>query len=214
MTLENLYGLDPARTSARQEGDDFAVRAAGLACAGQQLKAEGKATLHLRAAGPGRLRATIRARAPEPIRCVKLLLRDLATPLRVIEETGEREAPPSGEILAYPNRLPTPLLEIRAGAERLGVRAEDPEVREKRFALSSERIGPLAGRGVLEVDPRAGRDALRSGLRGAADRDRAGRRARGPARGAPRASWKAPSASDPSPSAATSPAGPASSASW
>jgi len=151
VTLENLYGLDPAKTSARQEVGDFAVRAAGLACAGQQVKAEGKATLHLREAGTGRLRVAIRARAPEPIRCVKLLIRDLPAPLRLLEEAGEREVPPSGEILAYPNRLPTPLLEARAGGERLGVRAEDPEVREKRFALATERIGPLAGRGVLEV---------------------------------------------------------------
>jgi hypothetical protein len=151
VTLENVYGLDPARTSARQEVGDFAVRAAGLACAGQQVKAEGKATLHLREAGSGRLRVTIRARAPEPIRCVKLLIRDLPAPLRLVLEAGEREVPPSGEILQYPNRLPTPLLEIRAGGERLGARAEDPEVREKRFALATERIGPLAGRGVLEV---------------------------------------------------------------
>jgi hypothetical protein len=151
VTLENLYGLDPARASARREGDDFAVRAAGLACAGQQLEAEGKATLHLREVAPGRLRVAIRARAPEPIRCVKLLLRDLAAPLRVALEAGEREVSPFGEILSYPNGLPTPLLEVRAGGERLGVRAEDREVREKRFALSVERVGPLAGRGVLEV---------------------------------------------------------------
>ena len=130
VTLENLYGLDPAKTSARQEVGDFAVRAAGLACAGQQVKAEGKATLHLREAGTGRLRVAIRARAPEPIRCVKLLIRDLPAPLRLALEAGERVVPPSGEILAYPNRLPTPRLEVRAGGERLGVRAEDPEVRE------------------------------------------------------------------------------------
>ena len=144
VTLENLYGLDPARTSARQEGDDFAVRAAGLACAGQQLKrATGKATLHLRAEpAPGRLRVTIRARAPEPIRCVKLLLRDLATPLRVVEEAGEREvAAPSARSSRTRTACRRRCSSSRAGAERLGVRAEDPEVREKRFALSVERIG-------------------------------------------------------------------------
>lgn len=151
VTLENVYGLDPARTSARAEGEDFAVRAAGLACAGQQIAAPGKATLHLRADAAGRVRVVVRARAPEPIRCVKLLIRDLPAPLRVLEEHGEREVGPAGEILQYPNRLPTPLLELSGAGERLGVRVEDAEVREKRFALAHERCGPLAGRGVLEV---------------------------------------------------------------
>jgi hypothetical protein len=151
VTLANVYGLDPALTSARLEGGDFAIRAAGLACAGQQVRCEGKATLHLRAGARGRVRASIRARAPEPIRCVKLLLRDLAPPLRVLEERGEREVAAAGEILAYPNRLPTPFLALRTAAEPFAIRCEDAEVREKRFALASERVGRLAGRGVVEV---------------------------------------------------------------
>lgn len=150
-TLENVYGLDPGRTSARLEGDDFAVRAAGLACAGQQVAADGKATLHLRAEGPGRLRCTLRVRAPAPIRCVKLLLRDLPAPLRLVEEGGEREIGGGGEILQYPNRLPTPLVVARAGPSTFGLRVEDPELREKRFALSVERTGALAGRGAIEL---------------------------------------------------------------
>ncbi|HEX2485690.1 MAG TPA: hypothetical protein VHQ66_10335, partial [Myxococcota bacterium] len=150
-TLENVYGLDPRRTSARLEGGDFAVRAAGLACAGQQVQAEGKATLHLRAEGPGRVRCTLRARAPAPIRGVKLLLRDLPAPLRLVDEAGEREVGAGGEIVQYPNRIPTPLVTARAGAATVGIRVEDPDVREKRFAFAVERAGALAGRGAIEV---------------------------------------------------------------
>jgi hypothetical protein len=156
VTLENVYGLDPARTSARLEsttgGEELAVRAAGLTCAGGQVPVEaGKATLHLRDAGSGSVRATVRARAPAPIRCLKLVLRDLAPPLRVVDQGGEREVGASGEILGYPNRIATPCLSARAGAEILGVRVEDREIREKRFALFVERLGPLAGRGALEL---------------------------------------------------------------
>jgi len=151
VTRENLYGLDPARTRAAAEGGGFAVRAEGLACAGQQLRAEGGASLEARPGEAGRLRVAIRARAPEPIRCVKLLIRDLDPPLRVVDEAGEREVSAGGEILAYPNRLATPLLQLRAGSERLALRAEDAEVREKRFALLTERLGPLAGRAAVEV---------------------------------------------------------------
>jgi hypothetical protein len=151
VTLENVYGLDPRRTSARLEGGDFAVRAAGLACAGQQVACDGKATIHLRADSPARVRFAVRARGPAPIRCVKLLLRDLPAPLRLVEEAGEREVSPHGEILQYPNRIPTPLVLARAGGAGLGVRVEDAEVREKRFALTTERTGALAGRAAIEV---------------------------------------------------------------
>jgi hypothetical protein len=151
VTVENVYGLDPERTSARLEGGDFAVRSAGLAWAGQQVRAEGKATLHLRADSPARIRVAVRARGPAPIRCVKLLLRDLAAPLRLVQERAERDVSAAGEVLQYPLGLPTPLVLARAGARMLGLRVEDPEVREKRFSFASERSGPLAGRAVIEV---------------------------------------------------------------
>jgi hypothetical protein len=151
VTLENVLGLDPAETAARDEGGIYVVRSAGLTAAGGTQRVRGAAVVRLVPAGRGRLRVGIRARSEAPIRCVKLLLRGLATPLQVIEETGERAVGPQGEVLAYPNRLPLPLLGVRAGGERLDVRFEDERVREKRFALSVERMGPLEGQGVLEL---------------------------------------------------------------
>jgi hypothetical protein len=142
VTLENVYGLDPALTSARREGRSFSVRAAGLTFAGGSQGAAGKLVARVRRDGEGGVRVTIKARAPAPLRCVKLLVRGLGAPLAWQEEQGERPVGAFGEILAYPNRLPLPLVCARAGAELLSARVEDPEVREKRFALAP---------GVLEV---------------------------------------------------------------
>ncbi len=150
VTLDNVYGLDPARTSARMEDGVFVVRAAGLTAAGGQLCAPGAAILRLTPGKPGQVRAALKAKAPEPVRCLKLLLRGLALPLRRLEDDGERPVGAFGECLAYPNALATPLLFVRAGTELLGVRAEDAQVREKRFALAQEKLGPRAGQGVLE----------------------------------------------------------------
>lgn len=151
VTRENVYGLDPAQTSARAEATGFVVRAAGLRSGGGRRSAEGKLVLRVRPEEGGRLRIELKARGPEPVRCVKVLLRDLEAPLALVEEGGERAVGAFGEILAYPNRLPAPILLVREGADTWGVRAEDPEVREKRFAVAVERVGALAGRGVVEL---------------------------------------------------------------
>jgi hypothetical protein len=121
VTLENLYGLDPARTEVVRERDAVLVRADGLAWAGQQQQA-------------------------------RLLIRDLDPRLAVVEGEGKpREVTAWGEVLTYPTRLPTAAVVLRSGGRNLGARAEDPQVREKRFAVSVERLGPLAGRGLLEL---------------------------------------------------------------
>lgn len=150
VTRENVYGLDPAQTSAREEKGVLVVRAAGLRAAGGQLSARGAAILRIAPDATGGVRVRMKAKASEPVRCVKLLVRGLATPLAVVEERGERAIGSGGEIFAYPNRLATPLLVARAGSELVAVRAEDARVREKRFALAVERLGPHAGSGVLE----------------------------------------------------------------
>jgi len=75
VTLSNVYGLDLAQTSARREDDAFVVRAAGLSFAGQQERAAGTVLLRAELEAPGCLRVQLRARAPEPIRCTKLLWR-------------------------------------------------------------------------------------------------------------------------------------------
>ncbi len=152
VTLENVYGAAAERCSLARDGDTWTARADALAFAGQQERAAGEIRLRLERRGHGRWRALVSARAPERIRCVKLLVRGLEGPLAVVDSTGAaRPIGAAGEVFAYPNRLPTPLLCARTGDETWGFRAEDPAVREKRFALAVERVGPLAGRGVVEL---------------------------------------------------------------
>jgi len=152
VTLENLYGVAPERTRVESVGDELRIRADGLAWAGQQQRAPGALEAEVRFEGQGRLRIRIRARAAAKIRCVKLLVRDLAPELALRRSDGG-EAPVGrfGELLEYPTQLRAPLVELRAGAERLALRAEDPRVRAKRFAAWVERVGPFAGRGVAEL---------------------------------------------------------------
>ncbi len=152
VTLENLHGLDPGRTEVVRTGDAVRIRAAGLSRAGQQERAAGDAEIEVVRDGPDRLRLRVRARAGTPIRCAKLLLRDLDPALAVVDEDArERRVGSFGELLEYPTRLPVPVLRVRAGPDRLGLRFEDARVRPKRFALWTERLGPLAGRGVVEL---------------------------------------------------------------
>jgi hypothetical protein len=152
VTLENLYGVDPETVSIDREGDLCAVTARGLVRAGGQQRAPGEVKLRLERIGAGGVRAWIRAAGPEPVRCVKLLLRDLDPPLQVLRGDGDSHAVGElGELLVYPTLLPIPVVHLRAGGRRLGLRAEDERVREKRFALSLEKLGELAGRGVAEL---------------------------------------------------------------
>jgi hypothetical protein len=151
VTLENLYGLDAARTRVETSGDRLHLRCDGLTWAGGQQRAAGRFEARLERVGPERLRATLRGEAPEPVRCLKWLVRDLDPDLAVrSSDGGETPVGRFGELLEYPTRLPTALVRFRAGREALALRAEDPRVRPKRFAVSQERLGPLAGRGVAE----------------------------------------------------------------
>jgi hypothetical protein len=152
VTLENLYGVDPDRL--RVEASDRRVRvlASGLRWAGGRERAEGALEVDASREADGGIRFALRARAASPIRCVKLLLRDLDPALAVSTDGASfSTVPEHGELLGYPARLYTPLLFARAGARALALRAEDPRVREKRFALYRERVGPLAGRGAIEL---------------------------------------------------------------
>ncbi len=152
-TLENLYGLDPERVRVRETSDGFSLSSDRLSWAGQQQRAEGALGIELRREPGGALRAKLRARAPTPIRTLKLLLRDLELPLAVHRPGGGEptRVAEHGELLVYPTLVPAPLACIRCGDERLGLRAEDREVRPKRFAVYAERVGPLAGRGAIEL---------------------------------------------------------------
>jgi hypothetical protein len=151
-TLENLYGVDPERVQIREAGETFQLRCDRLSWAGQQQRAEGELEIELRREPGGSVRARLRARAPAPVRTAKLVLRDLEPPLSICRPgAGEAAVGAYGELLAYPELLPAPLACIGCGDEPLGLRAEDREVRPKRIAAWVERIGPLAGRGTVEL---------------------------------------------------------------
>ena len=100
VTRENVYGIDPAKTSARMEDGVFVVRAAGLRAAGGQVAAPGAAIVRVTPGKPGQVRVQAKAKAAEPVRCVKLLVRGLGAPLRLVEESGERAVGPADSIAA------------------------------------------------------------------------------------------------------------------
>jgi hypothetical protein len=152
VTLENFYGVDPNCVHVDESGERVRVVASGLRWAGGQQTAEGAIEIDARRDSAGDVRLAVSARAPTPIRCIKLLLRDLEPDLAVSTDgTTFAAVPDSGELLAYPGRLHTPLVFVRSGTLALGLRAEDRRVREKRFACYREREGPLTGRGCVEL---------------------------------------------------------------
>lgn len=142
VTLENLYAIDPALTHVERSPTEVTIRAQGLRWAGGQEASPGSFELRVVREAAERWRMVARAAGPAPVRCVKIVLRDLE-PLA--------DVPAHGELQAYPTGLPAPLARWRAGARTIGVRAEDPQVRAKRFAAYTERLGSLAGRGALEL---------------------------------------------------------------
>jgi len=152
VTVENLYGVDPARARCESDAQSARVVASGLRCAGGQERAAGSMELVAEEREPGVVRVRVTATAPAPIRCVKLLLRDL-DPVLAVSTDATTFAPVGdhGDVFGYPMRIPTPLVWLRAGGALLALRAEDDRVREKRFAFSRERIGALAGRGAAEL---------------------------------------------------------------
>lgn len=151
VTLENIYGLDPVRTSVERDGATWLLECGQLSWAGQQQRAPGMVSVRAESEPGGRLRLDVRAAAPHKIRAVKILLRDLPplSPLDLLD--AERTVPPEGMIERYPNSLRLPLLFLRTpGGDTLGLRCEDRHARAKRFAVYQERMGLLAGRYAVE----------------------------------------------------------------
>lgn len=152
VTLENLYGIDPAHARVETTADRVRIVAAGLRAAGGQLAAPGSFEAIVEKTGHDAVRLRAHATAQAPIRCVKLLLRDLDPSLGVSTDGATFVAVGAhGDVFGYPMRIPTPLVWARSRDATWVLRAEDDRVREKRFAFSRERIGPLAGRGCIEL---------------------------------------------------------------
>jgi hypothetical protein len=152
VTLENLYGVAPDGARAEATAGGARLVARGLRWAGGAEPADGGVVLDAERAPGGAVRLRVRARAPAPIRSVKLVLRDLDPALEASPDGAAWSAVGEwGEAFGYPGRLHTPLLFARAGGRVLGLRAAETRVREKRLALFRERLGPLAGRGAIEL---------------------------------------------------------------
>lgn len=151
ITLENIYGLAKDHVQMSASADGWTLTCDRLAWAGQQEQAAGRFRARFIRQGEGQLRVSLAAEAPEPIRAVKLIARQLA-PLQVLDmHDRPRDVPYDGLLEKYPNQLRLPLwLAQTADGARLGIRSEEAAARPKRFAAFQERIGPLAGRFAIE----------------------------------------------------------------
>lgn len=151
ITLENIYGLDAASFQVEATGTGWQITCTCLSWAGQQQQADGYFRAEIEREGERGLRVRMQARAPHPIRVVKMLLRDLplVMPLDTLDQP--REVPHNGLLDKYPNQLRLPLLLAElADKTRIGARCQDPHARAKRFATYRERMGKLAGTYTLE----------------------------------------------------------------
>jgi hypothetical protein len=152
VTLENLYGLEPSRVRIRRGDDRLDVHCNQLTWAGQQEEASGQVDLLALRIPDGSLRLRLRAHTGSPIRCLKVLLRDLDPGVSIAAPGVDPvEAGRSGCLLHYPTQLPAPVAAIEAGGQRIAVRIEDTRVTPKRFGAWVERFGPFRGRGVAEI---------------------------------------------------------------
>src|SRR5687768_1681876 len=96
ITLENIYGLDPAHTQLELTVDGWRLVCSGLSWAGQQQRGQGLFQADIRREANGRLRLSISATAEQRIRAVKVLIRDLPE-LAVLDMLDQpREVPPGG----------------------------------------------------------------------------------------------------------------------
>ncbi len=151
ITLENVYGLDPAQTTWQAEGERWRLRCSQLSWAGQQQHSPGILEALACREDNNRLILDIQAAAAHKIRAVKILLRGLA-PLTVLDMLdNEQQVPPAGLIECYPNPLRLPLLLLKTpDGQRIGLRCQDPQARAKRFAIYEERFGRFAGTYTVE----------------------------------------------------------------
>ena len=145
-TFENVYGLDGAACTVTEDTDTYTVTCRGLTWAGGQETCEG--AVHLRAAASeGKTIFSIDARCAKTIRCVKLVVREMADGRIVnLREADAREIGPDGLILTYPNGwrgLYTPQVILKGVDGALtNIRSLDTRVRAKRFAFvrTEERL--------------------------------------------------------------------------
>jgi hypothetical protein len=151
ITLENIYGLDPKATTITEVDNGWSLKCNCLSWAGQQQHAEGAFSASIIREDDKRIRVSMNVQAPQKIRVVKMLVRDLSELIALDALDAPREIPHEGIIDSYPNPLRIPLLYTKTSDGQLyGFRAEDKHQRPKRFATYQERMGPLAGHYTVE----------------------------------------------------------------
>ncbi len=141
-TFENVYGLAKEACTIAEDGDTYAVSCERLTWSGGQETRDGSVRLRAVASGT-KTTFSVEARCAKAIRCVKLVLRDMAEGRIVnLREADEREIGPDGLILAYPDGwrgLYTPQVLLKAADGTLtNLRSLDTRVRAKRFAFVRE----------------------------------------------------------------------------
>lgn len=151
-TFENVYGIDPTRTTVDTSADGTTrIRAAGLSWAGGQKAADGSLTVTIAPTSRG-VEVRMTGVHADGIRSLGVTLHDLP----VGDITGVREhlldIPATGRILGYPNGwfdLSSPFFAItNQGGGVLTVRSLDGQPRPKTFAF----IPHFRDETVMDVD--------------------------------------------------------------
>lgn len=159
VTVENVYGLNPAKTALIRENNGWKLECAELSWAGQQETAEGRLVLTASRNGNNQLEVELYAEAEHNIRCVKLIVRDLGE-LNIYEPDSGREVSvknsedktaAEGKVYYYPYNaqkymynLKAPVFFVKDNRSRmLAFRCEDHKVRAKRFVVYAESFGRL-----------------------------------------------------------------------
>ncbi|MDI7274956.1 MAG: hypothetical protein QME94_03160, partial [Anaerolineae bacterium] len=166
ITTINTYGLAAEACELRAEDGRWRLVADRLMWAGNQERAPGRVELVVTRRG-GRLSLTGNAQAGEPIRCYKIIIRNLP-PCTVYDSLGdqcfwgmggERQVTAEGLVSTYPG-VTAPVWALqRDGRPWLSFRSQDREVRPKRFAAYRDRDG-VAIELIFEEDARRWDDDL------------------------------------------------------
>lgn len=105
-TTENVYGLDPDRTTVNRSEGVAEIVATGLSWAGQQQRADGGVAVQARVLDDGGVAVAVSVRHSEPVKAVKVLLRGL--PAEALDRGWWQMTSPPGS--TRPARPGSPLL--------------------------------------------------------------------------------------------------------
>jgi hypothetical protein len=149
ITFENIYGLDPERTTVSAVAGRTVVSCDALTWAGGQERCEGSARIDVARTDDG-IEVTVAAQHLNKIRCVKLLVRGVLQGDVIGAFWGRSKLPGGGVVLTYPTPLHTPLVFLGPNDnEKVYFRSLDARVRAKRFAFY-ERDGTVVAELIFE----------------------------------------------------------------